>query len=95
MPEGEIVYHENPPDVSRGLTLVKRRGRRWYYNQLRGSDQLSQTEAAAVLGVSRMQVNRWVREGRIPDRKVLGTSRLRVADLLKFARKNRLLPFSR
>ena len=87
IPDGTLIFLENPPDPDRGLTLVKRRGNKRYYKKLTGSDQLSQAEAAAVLHVSRMQLNRWVRQGRIRDRKVLGTSRIRVADLVAFARK--------
>jgi excisionase family DNA binding protein len=69
---------------------VKRRGRKRYYRKLRSSDQLSQSEAAALLHVSRMQVNRWVNDGKIRDRIVLGTSRIRVADLVAFARRNHM-----
>jgi excisionase family DNA binding protein len=87
VPDGERLYHENPPDARRGITLVRRRGKNRYYKKLRGTDQLSQAEAAAVLRVSRMQVNRWVRDGVIRDRKVLGTSRIKVAELITFARK--------
>ena len=91
IPEDELFFLENPPDPRRGETLVKRRGKKErYYRKLRASDQLSQSEAAAFLHVSRMQVNRWVRDGKIPDRVVLGTSRIRVADLEAFARRNRL-----
>ena len=87
VPDGERLYHENPPYASRGITIVKRRGKKRYFKRLRGTDQLSQTEAAAVLHVSRMQVNRWVRDGELRDRKVLGTSRIKVADLVIFAKK--------
>ena len=92
IPEGERLYHENPPDTRRGITIVKRRGTTRYYKKLAGSDQLSQAEAAAVLHVSRMQLNRWVRNGLIRDRKLLGTSRIKVSDLVRFARK-RGLPY--
>lgn len=88
IPDDASFFLENPPDANRGLTLVKRRGKKRYYRKLRGTDQLSQSEAAALLHVSRMQVNRWVREGELPDRIVLGTSRIRVADLVAFARRN-------
>ena len=90
IPEGARYFLENPPDPRHGLTLVKRRGKVRYYKKLKSSDQLSQAEAAVLLHVSRMQLNRWVREGMIPDRKVLGTSRIRVADLVAFARKKRM-----
>jgi excisionase family DNA binding protein len=94
IPEGSRYFLENPPDPRRGLTLVKRRGKTRHYKKLKSTDQLSQAEAAAFLHVSRMQLNRWVREGVIPDRKPLGTSRIRVADLVAFARKKGM-PFFR
>jgi hypothetical protein len=50
------------------------------------SDQLSQAEAAAFLRVSRMQVNRWVRAGKLQEKKTLGTSRITVRELLRFAK---------
>ena len=93
IPDDALFFLENPPDANRGVTLVKRRGKKRYYKKLRSTDQLSQAEAAALLHVSRMQVNRWVRAGKIPDRTVLGTSRIRVADRLAFARRNRMLYF--
>ena len=58
--------------------------------RLKPEDTLSQMEAAAFLGTSRMQVNRWVRAGHIRDRKILGTSRIEVRELLFFSRKRGL-----
>jgi excisionase family DNA binding protein len=87
----DLYYRENPPDPARGATLLVKRGKRWYYKKLRKSDQLSQAEAAAFLGVSRMQVNRWVRSGELRDRKVLGTSRIQVGELIRFGSRKRLL----
>lgn len=86
-------FLENPPDPRRGMTLIKRRGKKRYFKKLRPSDQLSQAEAAAFLHVSRMHLNRWVRDGLIPDRVVLGTSRIKVADLVTFARRRGLAFF--
>jgi hypothetical protein len=76
----------NPPDPSEGMTLRKRVRGKWYWRRLRDSDEVSQAEAAAFLRVSRMQVNRWVRAPKLRDTKVLGTSRILVRELLRFAK---------
>ena len=82
-----IHYWENPPDPTKGLTIEQRRRGKWYFKRLKPSDQVSQAQAAAILGVSHMQLNRWVRAGDIPDSDVLGVSRILVSDLTAFAKR--------
>jgi excisionase family DNA binding protein len=85
-PVREPIHYPNPPDPREGITLHKQVRGRWYWHRLDEGDQLSQAEAAAFLRVSRMQVNRWVRAGKLREKKILGTSRIAVRELLRFAR---------
>ncbi|MGQ0641345.1 MAG: helix-turn-helix domain-containing protein [Gemmatimonadaceae bacterium] len=58
-----------------------------FWKRVRVTDLLSQQEAAAFLGCSRMQINRWVRSGELPARDILGTSRIQVRALMQFAKR--------
>jgi excisionase family DNA binding protein len=84
----EKFYKPNPPDPEEGETLVTHRRGRHDWRRLRATDLLSQMEAAAYLGKSRMAVNQWVRAGKLRDVKILGTSRIRVSTLRAFAWKH-------
>ncbi len=83
----DIHFWDNPPNPNRGITIEQRRRGKWYYKKLKTTDQVSQAQAAAILGVSHMQVNRWVRAGDIRDRDVLGVSRIPISELLTFAKR--------
>lgn len=85
-PRESRIYLPNPPDPKNGMTLQKLVRGRWYWHRLEETDQLSQAEAAAFLRKSRMQVNRWVRAGKLRDKKILGTSRITVRELMRFAK---------
>ena len=56
---------------------------------LRPTDYLSQAEVAALMRVSRMTVWTWVRQGVLPERRILGTSRIAVRSLLGFAQRRK------
>ena len=86
VPPGEHAW-ENPPNPTRGITLIQKRHGRFHFKKLKLSDQVSQAQAAAILHVSHMQVNRWVRAGEIKATDVLGVSRILVRDLIAFAKK--------
>src|SRR5579862_5437959 len=91
-----MPYRINPPDPRKGVTLVTRKRGTEYYKKLRRTDWLSQQEAAAFLRVHRTQVNRWVRSGKLPDRKILGTSRIQVGALVRFlkaSKRTKLVPY--
>ncbi len=87
-PTTERVYLPNPPDSRDGITLHRQVRGKWYWQRLDKDDHLSQAQAATFLHVSRMQVNRWVRAGNLKDKKILGTSRIIVAEILRFAKRN-------
>ncbi len=96
VPKGARPYFINPPTSKAGVTLFRAKHGRTFYQKLRRTDFISQQEAAAFLRVRRMQVNRWVRSGKLVDRKILGTSRIKVGTLIRFLRATgrlKLVPF--
>lgn len=89
-PTSGRTFLPNPPDPREGITLHRRFRGRWYWLRLDERDEISQAQAGSLLCVSRMQVNRWVRGGQLKDRKVLGTSRITVSEVLRFALQKRI-----
>ena len=62
-------FWENPPGPNQGLTLVRTMHGRDWEAFVPPDGSLTQIEAAAVLGVTLMSVNRYVRSGMLKDRK--------------------------
>ncbi len=80
------VYWENPPGPDQGLMLIRElRGRR-YETFIGPRDSLTQIEAAAVLKVSVMTVNRYVRAGILKDHREGGVSVIRLSEIKRFLR---------
>lgn len=78
------VFWENPPGPTQGLLLRRQhRGRvEELYVGPRGS--LTQIETAAVLRVSLMTVNRYVRSGVLRDHQHQGISMIRLREIKRF-----------
>lgn len=67
-------YWDNPPGPNQGLTLVRRTRGREYETRIGPRGSLTQIETAAVLRVSVMTVNRYVRSGMLRGHKEHGVS---------------------
>jgi len=78
------VIRENPPGPDRGVILRRRYRGRVYERRVGPRGYVTQIEAAAILDVSLMTVNRYVRSGQLPDVKRDGISMIRLAYLLRF-----------
>jgi excisionase family DNA binding protein len=74
-------YWENPPGPRTGLYLHRTINGREYQARVRWNESLTQIEAAAVLEVTLMTVNRWVRGGKLKDHNVRGKSMIRLAEI--------------
>lgn len=75
--------------VEAALSLRDRIGFR--YERIVGLDDfVSQREAAQLLGIPKMKVNRWVRGKRIPTMKKNGYSVIRLRDVLQAAKDQNL-----
>ena len=83
-PDLITVYWENPPGPDQGLILVREIRGREYETYIVPDDSLTQSEAAAVLGVSLMTVNRYVRSGKLRDDKGEGISMIPLREIKRF-----------
>ena len=82
-------FWDNPPGPNQGVTLIRTmHGRDWEaYVPPDGS--LTQIEAAAVLGVTLMSINRYVRSGMLKDRKENAISMIPLDQIKRFLREHR------
>ncbi len=88
-PDLITVYWENPPGPDQGLILVREIRGREYETYIVPDDSLTQIEVAAVLGVSLMTVNRYVRSGKLRDDKREGISMIPLREIKRFMRAKR------
>jgi excisionase family DNA binding protein len=89
LPANQRVYLSNPPKRGKDFVRHYRRGRWHWWERLPSSALLSQSEAAAHLSVSRSFVSRLVREGKLRAVSLLGTSKIRLAEVEKLRKKRK------
>jgi hypothetical protein len=77
-------YWENPPGPSQGITLIRMSRGREYETTIGPRGSLTQIETAAVLGVSVMTVNRYVRAGVLKGHTEDGVSVIRLSEIKRF-----------
>jgi excisionase family DNA binding protein len=91
------VLWENPPGPNQALILVRSFRGQEYQRKVGPRGLLTQIEAAAVLGVSLMTVNRHVRSGKLRDTAKRGVSMIPLSEVKRFlrsgSRKSVLVPF--
>ncbi|HEX4560514.1 MAG TPA: hypothetical protein VH113_01670 [Gemmatimonadales bacterium] len=85
-PDLITVYEDNPPGPHAGITLVRLVRGREYETEIGPRGYLTQIEAAAFLGKSVMSVNRYVRDGLLPDQTRDGISMIALWELRRFRR---------
>lgn len=79
-------YLTNPPaPTDRSIITLVYLGQR-YTREVGPDDYVSQREAAALLGVTVMAVNKWVRNRKLRCRKRRGSSVIRLSDLKRFGK---------
>jgi hypothetical protein len=78
------VYWENPPGPNQGLFLCRQHRGREEELYVGPRDSLTQIETAAVLRVSLMTVNRYVRSGLLRGRQQHGISMIRLSEIKRF-----------
>ncbi len=83
-PDLITVYWENPPGPDQGIYLVREHRGREVDTYIGPDDSLTQIEAAAVLGMSLMTVNRYVRSGRLKGHRKGGISMIRLREVKRF-----------
>jgi hypothetical protein len=83
------VFWENPPGPDQGLLLRRRHGGREYETFIEAHESLTQIETAAVLRVSLMTVNRYVRSGVLRDHREGGISMIRLGEVKRFLKEKR------
>jgi hypothetical protein len=79
-------YWDNPRGPNQGLTLIRESRGRVYETRVGPRGSLTQIETAAVLGVSVITVNRYVRAGVLKGRKEGGVSVIRLSEIKRFLR---------
>ncbi|MGH7593047.1 MAG: hypothetical protein ACRELE_04240 [Gemmatimonadales bacterium] len=80
------VFWENPPGADQGLLLRRLHRGREEEIYVGPRDSLTQIETAAVLRVSLMTVNRYVRSGVLRDHEQHGISMIRLSEIKRFLR---------
>jgi len=80
---------ENPPAPRSGLHLSRTINGREYEARVRWNESLTQIEASAVLGMTLMTINRWVRSGKLEDHKVRGKSMIRLTEIKRILAERR------
>ena len=81
------AYWESPPGPNQGVHFVTRLPARGDHRtrelsvRVSAAGSLTQIEAAALLKVTVMTVNRWVRAGELKDRKVRGKSMIPLSEV--------------
>ena len=85
-PDLITVYEENPPGPNARIWLVRKVRGREYETEIGPRGYLTQIEAAAFLGKSVMSVNRYVRDGLLPDVTRDGISMIPLWELRHFRR---------
>jgi len=83
------AYWENPPGPHSGLNLYRTINGREYQANVRWNESLTQIEAAAVLRVTLMTINRWVRGGKLRDHQVQGKSMIRLSEIKRILEERR------
>lgn len=78
------VFWENPPGPTQGLLLRQHHRGRVEELYVGPRDSLTQIETAAVLRVSLMTVNRYVRSGVLRDHQQHGISMIRLSEIKRF-----------
>lgn len=83
-PDLITAYWDNPPGPHQGLTLCRLHRGREEELYIGPRDSLTQIETAAVLRVSLMTVNRYVRFGVLRDHQQEGISMIRLSEIKNF-----------
>lgn len=88
-PDLITVYWENPPGPHQGVTLIRAHRGRKFETYIGPRSSVTQIEAAALLGVSLMTVNRYVRSGKLKDHQKGGISMIRLREIKRFRNEQR------
>ncbi len=86
------AHWDNPPRPDQGVTIELVYAGQRYYRRAEPEDFVSQREAAAMLHVTVMAVNKWIRSEQLPSTRRRGISVVRLKDLKRFAQEREKKP---